>query len=108
MKRSKLYSFMNDRYPSDTTAPQPDTPQDELPKCYNNSPCIPEQNDPLRYWGVHVEILPLLTQLALRHLVVPASSAAVERLFSVGGILQTTALQIIRQNIRGAYVHQKQ
>ena len=84
MKRSRLYSFMNERYPSDTTAPQPDTTHDEL-KRYDNSPCIPEQNDPLRYWGVHADILPLLTQLALRHLVVPASSAAVERLFSVGG-----------------------
>ena len=70
--------------PSDTTAPQADTPHDEL-QHYNNSPCIPEQNDPLRYWGVHADILPLLTQLALCHLVVPASSAAVERLFSVGG-----------------------
>ena len=83
MKRSKLYSFMNNRYPSDTTAPQPDTPHDELQR-YNNSLCISEQNDPLRYWGVHADILPLLTQLALRHLL-PASSAAVERLFSVGG-----------------------
>ena len=46
--------------------------------------CIPEQNHPLRYWGVHADILPLLTQLTLRHLVVPAGGAAVERLFSVG------------------------
>ena len=43
---------------------EPDKPHDELQR-YNNSPCISEQNDPLRYWGVHADILPLLTQLAL-------------------------------------------
>ena len=59
MKRSKLNSLMNYHYPSDTTASQPDKPHDELQR-YNNSLCIPEQNHPLRYWGVHADILPLL------------------------------------------------
>ncbi|XP_071166549.1 zinc finger BED domain-containing protein 4-like [Mytilus edulis] len=41
--------------------------------------------DPLKYWNDHTEIYPILTKLAKTYLTIPATSAPVERLFSVAG-----------------------
>lgn len=52
---------------------------------YLGSPPISEDQNPLRYWRLNDERFPILASLAARYLSLPATSASVERLFSVGG-----------------------
>ena len=47
--------------------------------------CIPEENNPLEYWKNSQHKFPNLAKLAAKYLSIPASSGAVERLFSVAG-----------------------
>ena len=82
-KRSKHFQFMKDN------------PRREIPSgtCslfsqieeYFSSPCIPEDADPLIYWKHHQLSYPILSKLACHFLQVPASSAPVERRFSIAG-----------------------
>ena len=44
-----------------------------------------EDDDPLQYWKLSQSQFPELSKLACKHLHVPASSAPVERLFSIAG-----------------------
>ena len=53
---------------------------------YLVEPCI-DGTDPLQYWQENAEKYPTLATLAKYYLAVPATSAAVERLFSVAGKL---------------------
>ena len=57
---------------------------DELTK-YKNIADPPEQQDPLDWWIQHQGDYPVLKHLALTLLAAPASTAAVERLFSFAG-----------------------
>ncbi|MGH0123568.1 UNVERIFIED_CONTAM: hypothetical protein FKN15_037013 [Acipenser sinensis] len=52
---------------------------------YLSQPYLPEDSDPLAYWKGKQMEFPHLAQLACKHLAIPASSALVERLFSVAG-----------------------
>ena len=52
---------------------------------YLNSPCLPEDTDSLVFWKTHQHQLPQMADLASHYLHIPASSAPVERLFSVAG-----------------------
>ena len=52
---------------------------------YLASPVVPDDSDPLLYWKMHSKSFPCLSTLAMKYLAVPASSAPVERTFSVGG-----------------------
>ena len=52
---------------------------------YLAQPCTDPHSDPLQYWKGQKCNYPNLAQLACRFLCVPASSAPVERLFSIGG-----------------------
>ncbi|KAK3873511.1 hypothetical protein Pcinc_021479 [Petrolisthes cinctipes] len=52
---------------------------------YLADPCVPEDTDPLRYWEQNKVSMPTLTKLAMKYLVVPATSASVEWVFSVAG-----------------------
>jgi len=52
---------------------------------YLTSPCITEDKNPLEFWNMHQQEFPALAALAQRYLAVPATSAPVERLFSIGG-----------------------
>ena len=45
----------------------------------------PGNSDPLSFWKDHEDTYPKLAILAMRYLAVPASSAPVERLFSIAG-----------------------
>ena len=45
----------------------------------------PGNSDPLSFWKDHEDTYPKLVILAMRYLAVPASSALVERLFSIAG-----------------------
>ena len=58
----------------------------ELDK-YLSHPRLSEDDDPLSYWNLHQTTLPTLAKLAQHYLSVPASSAPVERLFSIAGKL---------------------
>lgn len=52
---------------------------------YLSAPCIPLDTCPLAFWKSHQSKFPVISQLVPRFLCIPASSAPVERLFSVAG-----------------------
>ena len=60
------------------------TDESEL-KEYLLKPTIPGNSNPLGFWKDHADTYPKLAVLAMKHLAVPASSASVERLFSIAG-----------------------
>lgn len=57
---------------------------DEIEDYLRSAP-ISEDENPLRFWRLNHERLPVLSSMALKYLALPATSASVERLFSVGG-----------------------
>lgn len=79
-KKSKLFKFLTSR---SVTTVSTSTPSEV--DTYLSQPLIDEESDPLIYWQQQQATFPQLTSLALRYLAVPASSAPVERLFSVAG-----------------------
>ena len=78
-KRTKLFSFM-DSDEEDTENIYTD--ESELRE-YLLKPTIPGNSNPLAFWKDHADTYPKLAVLAMKHLAVPASSAPVERLFSI-------------------------
>ena len=52
---------------------------------YLSQPTTEDDSDPLLLWDQNQSTLPQLTILALQYLCIPASSAPVERLFSIAG-----------------------
>ena len=48
---------------------------------------VSENTDSLHYWEVHSILMPILAQLVVKYLAILASSASVERLFSVAGLV---------------------
>ena len=52
---------------------------------YLSTACIPEESDPLIFWKVNQKQFPSLAKLVPNYLCIPASSAPVERLFSIAG-----------------------
>ena len=77
-KRSKLFGFMKSK---SVIKPASST---EVNK-YLNLPCISEEENPLDYWKKEKDTFPVLSSLACKYLCIPASSAPVERLFSIAG-----------------------
>jgi hypothetical protein len=63
---------------------RPTAPQDELTK-YKNIPDPPEAQDPLDWWRLHQDEYPVLKHLAFALLATPASTSAIERIFSIAG-----------------------
>jgi len=58
----------------------------EQVKAYLQEPCVTENDvNPLAYWALKKTVWSELSQLACSYLHVPASSAGVERVFSVAG-----------------------
>ena len=51
---------------------------------YLQEACLPENTDPLLYWQSKSVVMPSLAKLAKKYLMIPATSASVERLFSLG------------------------
>lgn len=51
-----------------------------------------KKTDPLQYWRNNQYTLPVMTQLAPDHLAIAASSAASERVVSIGGKIVTKKL----------------
>jgi hypothetical protein len=83
-KKSKLFSFM-----ARSTVPAPSSEgaisvATQVNK-YFSEPCLDEDVDPLQFWQQHSVSYPQLSTLACKYLAVPASSAPVERVFSISG-----------------------
>jgi hypothetical protein len=83
-KRKTIFSFMNIDCDMETDEGDISNYEIELKK-YLEEPCEDEQKCPLMYWKRQQRIYPILTQASLNVLGIPASSAPVERLFSVAG-----------------------
>ena len=52
---------------------------------YLSESCVSKNKNHLHYWEVHSPSMPILAQLSVKYLATPATSASVERLFSVAG-----------------------
>ena len=52
---------------------------------YLEQPCIPEDNNPLLWWNAQESLFPTLAKVAKCYLATQASSAPMERLFSIAG-----------------------
>ena len=52
---------------------------------YVTEPILDESTDPLLYWKLNATKYPSLCKVALEYLTIQASSAAVERIFSIAG-----------------------
>ena len=78
-KRSRYLSFLKET----PKAPEPTSAIDSMVKEYFDSPCVAEDADPLAFWKAHQSSA--MAQRACCYLQIPASSAAVERLFSIAG-----------------------
>ena len=86
-----LLSFLSPQAaPAEDAQPANVRVQDEL-ELYFALPDATLITDPLEWWPMHEELLPSLARMARQFLGVPASSAAVERLFS--GVGQDFAKQ---------------
>lgn len=79
MKRNKFFALVNR-----SSTPRPSETEVSL---YLSQPCVQEDRDPLGYWKAKQSEFPILTMLAEKYLAIPATSAPVERLFSVAGKL---------------------
>ena len=86
-KRSRLISFMKKTTPASSTAPV-------IPEhvTYFSEPVAEEDMDPLTFWKANTSRFPSLSKLSRKYLSIPASSAPVERLFSVAGKVFTITL----------------
>lgn len=82
-KRSKLFSFMDSRVQAVT--PVNNSSVEIEIQDYLSQPCLPEECDPLEYWKVQESVFPTLAKLARHYLGITATSAPVERLFSIAG-----------------------
>ncbi|XP_076065166.1 zinc finger BED domain-containing protein 4-like [Oratosquilla oratoria] len=83
-KKCKLFRFMT---PSSSTSSSLCTLTSTLSQMesYLSQPITEDDSDPLLFWEQNQSTLPQLTILALQYLCIPASSAPVERLFSIAG-----------------------
>ena len=57
----------------------------ELEHYFLSGVTLPENEDPLNYWVTHESTYPLLSNVAVDLLCIPASSAPIERTFSTAG-----------------------
>ncbi|XP_042213373.1 zinc finger BED domain-containing protein 4-like isoform X2 [Homarus americanus] len=81
MKRNKFFALVNR-----SSTPRP-TPSETEVSLYLNQPCLQEDGDPLGYWKAKQPEFPVLARLAAKYLAIPATSAPVERMFSIVGKL---------------------
>ena len=80
-QKSKIFKFMGTTQEPRTQAP---SSASELGR-YLEQPVEDEDEDPLQYWQTNRETFPHLAKMEVHHLTVVASSAPVERLFSIAG-----------------------
>jgi hypothetical protein len=80
-KRRKIFTFIDEKQKSFASELQ----QNNEIEDYLREPCIQQSDDPLEYWRSREHSYPALAIIARHVLIVPASSAPVERLFSIAG-----------------------
>jgi len=80
-KRSRYLSFMADSSSQSALSSDKQLQVDE----YFSASCVSEDDDPLTFWKLNQQKYPELAKLATQYLQFPASSAPVERLFSIAG-----------------------
>ena len=80
-KRCRLFGFMG-RIGS---SPNSEKNFEKDLQEYLREACLPENTDPLLYRQSKSVVMPSLAKLAKKYLMIPATSASVERLFSVAG-----------------------
>jgi len=76
-----LFSIMAKAIPEEI-----EQPIDEL-ELYFKESVSKESVKPLEYWAVNETNYPVLSRLAARYLAIPATSAGIERVFSVAGAI---------------------
>ena len=105
-KRSKLFQFMGNT-PIARTAPTDNVNAvNGKVEAYLDSPCLPEDTDPLEYWKSQQSQQPQLANLACQYLSIPISSGPVEQLFSIAGkSVQAREMLSRRYTIREVHVH---
>ena len=82
--RSKLFRFMATAPPTQGTQASACPIAAEVQQ-YLSEPCIADNADSIQYWQGQMVNLPTLAKLAKRYLSLQASSAPVERIFSIAG-----------------------
>lgn len=87
-KKSKLFSFLNEKRFSKED--NENSIQSEFLE-YTLEPLSNDDSDPLQYWKQRENKFPNLAKLARKYLTICASSAPVERLFSVAGKFYTNS-----------------
>ena len=80
-KRCRLFSFMG----KVGSSPNKEKNNEKELQKYLREECLPENTDPLLYWQSKRAVMRSLAKLAEKHLMIPANSASVERLFCVAG-----------------------
>ena len=78
-KQKELFSFMSDKTESDASCTSTETCD------YLQVPSLPMDKNPATFWKENQKMYPMLAIIAKDVLGVPASSSAVERLFSIAG-----------------------
>ncbi len=84
-KRCKVLSYMNKNRAATMPQPKPSSSAATEVADYLALPVLDEEEDPLEFWKTKQHRFPSLSKLAEYHLSIPASSAPVERLFSIAG-----------------------
>ena len=72
---------------SNDTTPEESGSVEAMVEEYVRSPCLPQESDPLAFWKApeNNARFSQMAKLASNYLCIPASSAPVERLFSITG-----------------------
>ena len=82
-KRSRLFSYLSSS--ASTSSQRIDDPEESEVTLYVSEPVLPEDTNSLDFWKLNGSKFPKLSNLAKHYLSIPASSAPVERLFSIAG-----------------------
>lgn len=82
-QQPRLFSYLSSS--ASTSSQRIDDPEESEVTLYLSEPVLPEDTNPLDFWKLNGSKFPKLSNLAKHYLSIPASSAPVERLFSIAG-----------------------
>lgn len=90
LKRSKFFAFLDKNEIKEKVIKNPSRMLEEEVEIYLNKALEEEEVNPLDFWKNNNEKFPQLSKLCIKYLGICASSAPVERLFSVAGKFYTS------------------